>query len=483
MDPKLLSLAQSYASSVYDEEIMLVSALASLPAPSHHEGKRARFIVDWFHANGAPEAYIDEQKNVIVPIATRNEDGTPRDLAVFAAHTDVVFPDRDSFHPEVSGTRIEAPGIGDDTACLAGLMLAARYLIQHPEITSHMDTGLLVVANSCEEGLGNLDGTKQVFNALGHRIHEYISFDRYMPQCCSVAVGSRRFKISCHARGGHSWADYGTPNALERICALVERLYALPLPEDPRTTMNVGKIEGGTTVNSIAEDASLLFEFRSTSEEVLDSLEKQLRQEVDKLQAPECTFSISIIGNRPGNGEVPEEPEAELTQACVDVLTKIAGVRPDLSPASTDANIPLSMGIPATSVGTIIGGGAHTREEWIDATSLPKGLAVTLSLMLRHARRFRDDIGKAQRPEVEERIRKLHEHADALKDDPELARRLQDLREKAEAVRSDPVARAEIEAHIEAIRKRAEEARLSHHKDQGQATAASAQADEPAKVR
>ena len=99
MDAKLTALAKAYARTVYDEEIMLTSALASLPAPSHHEGRRAQFVCNWFHANGAPQAYIDSQKNVIVPIATRHKDGSPRDLAVFAAHTDVVFPDRDSFHP------------------------------------------------------------------------------------------------------------------------------------------------------------------------------------------------------------------------------------------------------------------------------------------------------------------------------------------------------------------------------------------------
>lgn len=384
MDAKLTALAKAYARTVYDEEIMLISALASLPAPSHHEGRRAQFVCNWFHANGAPQAYIDSQKNVIVPIATRRKDGSPRDLAVFAAHTDVVFPDRDSFRPEVDGRKIMAPGIGDDTACLAGLLLAARYLIRHPEIAEHLDCGILVVANSCEEGLGNLDGTRQVFEKLGHRIHEYISFDRYMPQCCSVAVGSRRFRISCHTQGGHSWADFGTPNALERLCALTERLYALELPKDPRTTMNIGRMEGGTTVNSIAEDASLLFEFRSTDESVLAVLEQKLREIVASFAVPGCTMDISPIGSRPGNGDIPEEDEEELTHACLDALREIAGAAPDTSPASTDANIPLSMGIPATSVGTIVGGGAHTREEWIDATSLPKGLAVTLALMLRH---------------------------------------------------------------------------------------------------
>lgn len=460
MDAALLKLVKSYAQAVYDEEIMLVSALASLPAPSHHEGRRAEFIVGWFHANGAPQAYIDDQKNVIVPIATRDAEGRPRDLAVFAAHTDVVFPDRDSFHPEVSGTHILAPGIGDDTACLAGLMLAARYLIRHPEIASQMDTGLLVVANSCEEGLGNLDGTRQVFGDLGHRIREYISFDRYMPQCCSVAVGSRRFKVSCHTQGGHSWADYGTPNALERLCALVERLYAIPLPEEPRTTMNVGRIEGGTTVNSIAEDASLLFEFRSTSEDVLDSLERKFREAVSSLIAPGCSLSVATIGNRPGNGDVPEEPEQELTRACIDAITAIAGAHPDLSPASTDANIPLSMGIPATSVGTVIGGGAHTREEWIDATSLPKGLAVTLSLMLRHARRFHapgEDGAAAQLTDFEER---LHRYADVLASDSEaraeIERYLGDLRTMAEAISNDPEARKELESGIQELRAKAE---------------------------
>ena len=139
---------------------------------------------------------------------------------------------------------------------------------------------MLVVANACEEGLGNLDGTKALFAKYGTRIQGFYSFDIYMPLCCSSAVGSYRYKITCKTPGGHSYANFGDPSAIQLLCGLVNELYQIQPPVRSRTTYNVGRIEGGTTVNSIAQQASMLYEFRSTAQDCLEEMEEKFRRAV-----------------------------------------------------------------------------------------------------------------------------------------------------------------------------------------------------------
>ena len=278
---------------------------------------------------------------------------------------------------------MRAPGIGDDTACLAGLMLATRYLLQHP---AKLDLGIVIVANSCEEGLGNLEGTKALIGRIGSREREITSFDTYFPRVVPRATGSYRYRISCHARGGHSWTDFGDRNAIADLCSIIGDLYALELPTRERTTMNVGKIRGGTTVNSIAQDASALFEFRSTSGDCLDEMAGKLRDVIARHEEEGASVRLEVIGVRPGNGDVDAGELGSLTARSDDAVRTFLGTEPRHVASSTDANVPLSLGIPANTIGTVSGGGAHTREEWIDEESLVPGLAVTLSLLLAHCK-------------------------------------------------------------------------------------------------
>ena len=383
MNEKIKQLATAYADECREEELELLRTLAQIPAPSGHEERRAEFIRDWLLAQGAPvgSVRIDDAKNVIFSLpagAGAADDG----IAVFAAHTDVVFPDTEPLPLAESATRLLAPGVGDDTANLVGLLLAARYLMRN---RIALDRPLLVVANSCEEGLGNLAGTRELFRQYAGRVREFTSFDLYLGMHVVSAVGSHRWRVMCHTQGGHSWENFGRDNAIEELCSLIEDLYAMELPTAAKTTINVGRFEGGTTVNSIAEDASVLVEYRSASEECLELMYGKFVGLVEEHLRKGSRIDVNLIGRRPASGERIPAGQGELIARTDEVLRELGGVTPIHQESSTDANIPLSLGVCAHTVGTVEGDLLHTREEWIEKDSLRRGLAVILALMLAHA--------------------------------------------------------------------------------------------------
>ena len=361
----------------HDEALDLLRTLAAIPAPSHHEELRATFVRNWMRANGLGDAYVDEATNVICPVI---DDGSS-DLVVFAAHMDVVFPDMTPLPLREEHGRMYAPGVGDDTANLVALLMAARHVAKHRELVPD-GLGMLVVANSCEEGLGNLKGTRQLFATFGERIKRYYSFDLYTPGIVSTAVGSHRWRIAVRTQGGHSYEDYGRANAIERLCALVQELYALDLPHDVPTTINVGTITGGTTVNAIAAEAEALFEYRSTSDEVLQRLKTQMYEVVERFQGPDVKIEVAEVGVRPASFARRSAELERMTQVSCDVIANITGELAEDTPSSTDANIPLSLGIPANTIGAVRGALLHTRDEWIDVASVEEGIAIVLGIML-----------------------------------------------------------------------------------------------------
>lgn len=383
MNEKIKQFATAYADECHEEELELLRTLAQIPAPSGHEERRAEFIRDWLLAQGAPvgSVRIDDAKNVIFSLpagAGAADDG----IAVFAAHTDVVFPDTEPLPLAESATRLLAPGVGDDTANLVGLLLAARYLMRN---RIALDRPLLVVANSCEEGLGNLAGTRELFRQYAGRVREFTSFELYLGMHVVSAVGSHRWRVMCHTQGGHSWENFGRDNAIEELCSLIEDLYAMELPTAAKTTINVGRFEGGTTVNSIAEDASVLVEYRSASEECLELMYGKFVGLVEEHLRKGSRIDVKLIGRRPASGERIPAGQGELIARTDEVLRELGGVTPIHQESSTDANIPLSLGVCAHTVGTVEGDLLHTREEWIEKDSLRRGLAVILALMLAHA--------------------------------------------------------------------------------------------------
>lgn len=377
MIPEDLSYAQSFARAHHAEALDLLRTLARIPAPSHHEEKRAAFIHSWMQANGLAGAFIDSALNVICPL---HDDGSC-ELVVFAAHTDIVFPDTGELPFSERDGRLFAPGVGDDTANLVALLLAARHLAHNPQLLPE-GLGMLIVADAGEEGLGNLKGTRQLFATYGQRIKRFYSFDLYLPQCIAQAVGSHRWKLTVRTQGGHSFKDYGRPNAIERLCALIEKLYGMPLPTDVPCTVNVGTIEGGTTVNAIAAQASCLFEYRSTSDGVLQDMQARMEAVVESMRSGDVSIEVENMGQRPASRDGLTQGLEAMTRVSCDVIRAVTGEEPVLSAASTDANIPLNLGIPANTIGAVRGALLHTCDEWVDGDSVEDGLAVALGVML-----------------------------------------------------------------------------------------------------
>lgn len=374
MNEKIQQTAHQFAQNHKEEQAELLHTLGKIPAPSHQEGRRAVFVRDWLLAQGAADVVIDDAQNVVCKIGP-----TDGELIVFAAHTDIVFPDTDPLPMAEWDGKLFAPGIGDDTANLVNLLLCAKYLLQS---NIQPKRGLLLAANSCEEGLGNLDGTKQLFQDYGGRIRAFTSFDGYMPGCTNSAVGSYRYRVTCKTMGGHSFGDWGRPNAIYILSGLIGRLYAIVPPAEAKTTYNVGSIEGGTTVNTIAQEASMLYEFRSTSQACLHKMEEEFTAAVEASRGQGWEIQVELLGVRPGDGDLDRGALESFTRNSVEVIEAVTGEKAQVSPQSTDSNIPLSLGLPANTIGTVRGGLAHTREEWVELDSLPVGLELALCLVL-----------------------------------------------------------------------------------------------------
>ena len=353
----------------------LLLTLAQIPAPSHHEERRAQFCLDWLRRQGAEDAYIDSALNVIYPIG---DDGT-KDLMVFMAHSDVVFPDTDPLPLSVEGGRICCPGVGDDTANAVALLTAAGHIAREKLLPK--DCGVLLVVNSCEEGLGNLKGSRKIMEDFGHRVKEFITFDGNAGVVVTKAVGSRRYRVSVKTQGGHSYGCFGAPNAIAQLSALISRLYEMEVPDIGRTTYNVGTICGGTSVNTIAQNAEMLFEFRSDEQEGLASMQAQFDSIVEEFRQKGVQMELEVVGDRPCGLDVDN---TALARRAAQAVQTHYGIEPQFGCGSTDCNVPLSMGISAICPGCVIGSGAHTREEYVEIDSLLPGLKVAFELILHH---------------------------------------------------------------------------------------------------
>lgn len=207
----------------------LLVTLAAIPAPSRQEDRRAEFCKSWFDQQGITGAYIDPAKNVVLPYDC--QPGKP--IIVFMAHMDVVFPDLDALPVRVDDEagRIYAPGVGDDTSNLCNLLMTARYVVQS---NIHSIYGLLFVANTGEEGLGGLVGSRRIIQDFGSRIRYFYSFDGYLGQLVNQAVGSRRYRVTVNTEGGHSYMEYGNRNAIFYLASMIDTLYAMKVPIRPR---------------------------------------------------------------------------------------------------------------------------------------------------------------------------------------------------------------------------------------------------------
>lgn len=361
-----------------EELYTILKEMCLIPAPSGFEDKRAEYCKNKLVSFGAEGVYIDESKNVIFPI---NAEGSDK-LTVIVAHTDTVFPDLEPMPYTDDGEIIKCPGVGDDTASVAVLLLVAKFLIENKV---EANDGLLIVCNSCEEGLGNLKGTRRIFADYAGRVKQFISFDsarlNHMYDGC---VGSVRYEVEVKTEGGHSWGAFGNKNAIYYLSKIVNGIYALDVPviEGERTTYNVGIIEGGTSVNTIAQNAKMLCEYRSTSAEALEIMKGKFFEIFDSVRSMGVDVEVTVVGERPSAKGVDKKEIDRLRSVISAAMMKVVGEESTCGSASTDCNIPLSLGIPAICFGVYHGGSAHTRSEWLRKDSLPLGLEIALETTL-----------------------------------------------------------------------------------------------------
>ncbi len=370
-------MTDSYINKHTDELFALLRELAAIPAPTGHEEKRAEFCKNWLESAGAVGVYTDEKNNVVFPYQCEGKDG----ITALFAHTDTVFPDMEPMEYSDDGEFIRCPGICDDTANLAVLMMSAKFVI---ESRVNAPSGLLFVCNSSEEGLGNLAGTRQIFKSFAGRISRFVTFDGTIGGIVDRCVGSHRYELTVKTKGGHSYGAFGNKSAVVELSKIISDIYSITPPKSggSKTTYNVGMITGGTSVNTIPESASMLCEYRSDDLHSLNVMKARFEEIFEKARTEDVDVSVALVGERPCMGKVDPDEHELLISICEKIICETAGVKPSRASGSTDANVPLSLGIPAVCIGACVGGGTHTRSEWLDKKSLTTGLEIGIKTAL-----------------------------------------------------------------------------------------------------
>jgi tripeptide aminopeptidase len=372
---------ETNSESITEEHIRV----CTIPAPPFGEKQRADHVCRTLFEIGLVDSQIDEEGNCFALRPGRSQ--SP--LVVVSAHLDTVFPDGTDSTVRRSGGRLLAPGISDDGCGLAALIAIARALE-----ASRLETegSLLFVGTVGEEGAGDLRGVRHLFRkgAWSGSIDAFLSFDGGgIDRITNGALGSRRYRVSLRGTGGHSWADFGLANPIHALGRAISRLTAYPAPKLPRTTFNIGRIEGGSSVNAIPGEAFMEVDLRSASEHELLRLDaffrRSIREAVDEENAMRrkadlpLELNLELIGDRPSGETPPGSPIVELALEA----TRALGFSARLDQASTDSNVPISMGIPAITLGAGgTSGKSHTLEEWYDPNGRDIGLKRALLVIL-----------------------------------------------------------------------------------------------------
>lgn len=347
------------------ETIEELVRLAETPAPTFAEARRAHYVYQRLRALGLGDVTRDDIDNV-VGVWPGTEPCEPAVLV--AAHMDTVFPEETPLTARRDGDRLLGPGVGDNASNLAGMLAVAEALVRND---LHLRRDILFAATVCEEGLGDLRGIRQLMERLGSRVACVIAADGGLGGLVHQGVGSRRLRLTCLAQGGHSWGAFGAPSAIHVLGRIIADISRLSVPRRPRTTFNVGMVSGGTSINTIAPAAEALIDLRSVDAQELRRLEDRVRRIVEQTSAAAGTrYRLEVIGDRP-TGSIPDSHP--LVQA-VRLVHRRLGIETHSVPSSTDANIPLHLGIPAVTVGVTSGGNGHLVEEFICTKPLVQGL-------------------------------------------------------------------------------------------------------------
>jgi len=364
--------------------------MARIPAPPFGESARAAWLAERFREVGLDDVRIDDVGNVF-----GTHPGFGRRYVALSAHIDTVFPANTPLNIRQQGSRIYGPGVSDNGAGVVGL-LAIAALLRNVRIRHALP--FVFIGNVGEEGEGDLRGMRHIFATP--RWKDSIAYSLVLDGAgadtiVAEALGSRRFEVIMRGPGGHSWSDFGAPNPIVILAKAIDTFTATPVPSSPKTTFNIGVIRGGTSVNSIPESASMKVDIRSTSMTEMERVEQSLRLALNRAvedetmtaemrssaqkRPPGVGCEVVVIGSRPA-GEL--QPGARILQVVRAVDTQL-GNAAQVQRASTDANIPLSLGLEAVAIGGGgAGGGAHTLQEWFDSSGRELGLKRILLSML-----------------------------------------------------------------------------------------------------
>jgi tripeptide aminopeptidase len=382
LDSPQFKQATAFIRSDYDRFVRELVAVTEIPAPPFKEQRRAKAFLEMLREHGLSDVEMDPEGNVMG--VRRGAGGGP--LLAVVAHLDTVFPEGTDVQVKRDGTRLMAPGIGDDSRGLA-VMLAVIRAMNSAKLQTASD--ILFVGNVGEEGEGDLRGVKYLMlkGKYKDRIKRFLALDGGAQSAITRAgVGSKRYRVVFKGPGGHSYGAFGLVNPAYAMAAAIARFADVQVPSTPKTTYNVGAVKGGTSVNSIPFEVSMDVDIRSESCEEMHKVDatfvKIVKSAVDEENRVRSTregrieADLRVIGERPC-GETPMQSAILRSTAA---MIRAFGLTPTYNSSSTDSNIPMSLGIPALTIGRGPGGRAHAPDEWTDVE--PKATAQSIEVVL-----------------------------------------------------------------------------------------------------
>jgi len=373
--PERIEAVWAAAKAVTPDVLELTALISAVPSPTGEETAKSHLVEQLFATAGlATERDAIGDVVGVIPGRLPSQPGTTR--LVVAAHIDTVFPIGTPLEVKRSADRLSGPGVGDNSVAVAAAIKLADLLRMAGEAP---EVDVLITGNVGEEGLGNLRGIREVL-ASRSDIGAVVALEGHnLGRVTHVAVGSRRFRITVKGPGGHSWGDFGRPNAIHGLSKLIAELDAIPLPRSPKTTLNVGMIDGGVSVNTIAPEASCLLDLRSIDESALRRLSDRVTRLVERSNRGDAVvYAAESIGERPAGVVSADSP---IVQIAAGTLTAL-GLEPSFDASSTDANVAIAEGIPAVCIGLTTGGNVHRTDEFIDLEPVSKGVAQLALLTL-----------------------------------------------------------------------------------------------------
>jgi tripeptide aminopeptidase len=370
-----IEAVRAAAAAVTPDVLELTALISAVPSPTGEETAKS-LLVERLFATAGLATERDAIGDVVGVIPGRPPSRASSSRLVVAAHIDTVFPIGTPLEIRRSAERLSGPGVGDNSVAVAAAIKLADLLRIAREVPA---VDVLLTGNVGEEGLGNLRGIREVLAARSD-IGAVVALEGHnLGRVTHVAVGSRRFRITVKGPGGHSWGDFGRPNAIHGLSKLVAELDAIPLPRSPKTTLNVGMISGGVSVNTIAPEASCLLDLRSIDESALRRLSDRVTRLVDRSNRGDAVnYTAESIGERPAGVVAADSP---IVQIAASTLTAL-GLEPSFDASSTDANVPIAAGIPAVCIGLTTGGNVHRTDEFIDLEPVAKGVTQLALLTL-----------------------------------------------------------------------------------------------------